>query len=210
MNAPIVAAVHEILALTKIYRELERLRLLQIGAQVCDCRRAVQQLTSGDPPMAKPAPGAQLAALVKSAESGGLRNVVARALGSLADGKSAFGDLHGTIAEYDSAVLNAKKLAEFLRGELQGAGDNGAPPDVEVKPELVKVAAADVGNVADVLGNSSASSQASSAPPAPAAAPIEAPAQAGSPAPSAAPGGAAAEAFKEVAFAPGSRRPDGQ
>jgi hypothetical protein len=98
----------------------------------------------------KPKPGDQLADLIKGIESGALRGVVARALGSLGAHRLACASLNSTLVDVESATLNATKLDEYLRGELQAPGDNGAPA-----------------TAADVLGNSSASSQGSPDKPAP-------------------------------------------
>jgi hypothetical protein len=84
-------------------------------------------------------PSDQLAALAKAARSGELRGVVSHALNSLTGGPAAFASVKATLKEYDDAVLNAQKLDEFLRGELQAEGDNGGG-----------------GSIAAALGNSSA------------------------------------------------------
>jgi hypothetical protein len=143
--------------LIRVYIELERFVLERAGDEIRQLRRDLHQLKckTGAHPMAAPQPGAQLAALVKSAKSGGLRAAVTRAVGSLTDGHLAFDDLNGTLAQYEEAVQNAKALAAFVRQELQAETSNGGPAIGEV----VKIATGDVGSVADVLGNFSASLQ---------------------------------------------------
>lgn len=107
--------------------------------------------------MAPPvSPSDQLASLAKAAKSGALRGVVARAVGSLGEGQSAFEDLGKALGEYETAVGNAKAVAAFVRQELQAEMSNGGPALTETEKQTVT--AAEAGSVSDVLGNSSAAS----------------------------------------------------